>query len=151
MSLQLVERTVPALLVASARVLVAQTRMSESELGTFGRRAKVDLDQRFIRILTALPSPAHCQAFRSYDLEIFAAALVLAAVEHAEADPEAPADAHVGLGQQHGAGVRAPPAGNAVGRRECVEDDGWPRRNPAHEGEAGHRPLFLASASLRSA
>src|SRR5260370_5889453 len=125
--------------------------MSERQFGAFGSGAKVDLDQRFAGILAALPSPAHCQAFRSYDLEIFAAALVLAAVERAEADPEAAADAYVGLGQQHGAGIRAPPAGDAVGCRERVEDDGWPRRRPAYQGEAGHRPLFLASASLRSA
>jgi hypothetical protein len=151
MSLQFVERSVPALFVASARGLVAQTRMSEGQFGALGRRAQIDLDQRFAGILAALPSPAHCQAFGSYDLEIFAAALVLAAIERAEADSEAPADAHVGLGQQHGAGIRAPPAGNAVRRRERVEDDGWPRRDPAHEGEAGHRPLFFASASLRSA
>src|SRR5260370_39697618 len=124
--------------------------MSERQFGAFGSGAKVDLDQRFAGILAALPSPAHCQALRSYDLEIFAAALVLAAVERAEADPEAPADAHVGLGQQHGAGIRAPPAGDAVGGRERVEDDGSPRPGPAYAGEAGHRPRFPASASFRT-
>src|SRR5437879_595529 len=106
MPLQLVERTVPALLVAPARVLVVQARMHESQLRALGSGAKIDLDQRFAGIFTAFPSPAHGQAFRPYDLEIFAAALVLAAVERAEADPETPADAHIGLGQQHGAGVR---------------------------------------------
>src|SRR6267154_1021005 len=125
--------------------------MSEDEFRAIGGRAKVDLDQGFAGILAALPAPAHGQAFSSHDLEIFPAALMLGAIESAEANPEAPADAHIGLGQQHRAVVRAPPAGNALGRRERVEDDGWPRRDPAYEGEAGHRPLFLASASLRSA
>src|SRR6267378_6645923 len=122
--------------------------MSEGEFRAFGGCAKIDLDQRFAGILAALPSPAHGQAFRSHDLEIFAAALVLGTVESAEADSEAPADAHIGLGQQHRAVVRAPPASNALGRRERVEDDGWPRRDPAYEGEAGHRPPLLAWASL---
>src|SRR4030081_85455 len=148
MSLQLIECAVPAFLVASARVLAVQARMRESELGAFGDDAKIDLDERFAGIFTAFPPPAHCQSFRSYDLEIFAAALMLAAVERAKADSEAPTDARIGLGQQHGAGVRTPPAGDAVGRRERIEDYRRPRGNPAYEGEAGHRPLFFASASL---
>src|SRR5258708_36840187 len=98
MPLQLVERAVPALLMASARVLVAHTRMREGEFGAFGRRAKVDLDQRFAGTLAPLPSPAHCQAFWSSDLKILAAALMLAAVGHAKAHPDAPPDAHFGLG-----------------------------------------------------
>src|SRR6266851_947081 len=101
MSLQLVERAVPSFLVASARVLVVQTRMSESQFGAFGGRAKVDLDQRFAGIFAAFPPPAHRQSFRSCDLEVFAAALVLAAVESTEANPKTPTNTHINLGQQY--------------------------------------------------
>src|SRR5258708_39035171 len=151
MTFQLVERPVPAFLVAAAGLLVVQARMGKGELGAFGNGAKIDLDERFAGILAAQPAPAHRQPLRSYDLEIFAAALMLAAVERAEADPEAAADAGIGLGQQHRAAVGTPPAGDALGRGERVEDDRRPRGDPAHDGEAGHRPLFLASASLLSA
>src|SRR3984893_5105890 len=113
MSLQLVERTVPAFLVAPAGVLVVQPRMREGQLGAFGDNAKIDLDQRFAGILTAFPAPAHGQPFWSHNLEIFAAALMLAAVEGAETDPVTPTDAQIGLGHQHRAGVRPPPAGDA--------------------------------------
>src|SRR6266446_4660532 len=146
MTFQLVQRPVPTGFVAAAGLLVVQTRMGEGELGAFGNGAKIDLDERLAGILAAHPAPAHRQPLRSYDLEIFAAALMLAAVEHAEADPEAAADARIGLGQQHRAAVRTPPAGDALRRGERVEDDRWPRRDPAHEGEAGHRPLSLAFA-----
>src|SRR6202048_363234 len=101
MTFQLVKRPVPAFLVAAAGLLVVQTRMGEGEFGAFGNGAKIDLDERLTRILAARPAPAHRQPLRSYDLEIFAAALMLAAIEHSEADPEATADAHIGLGQQH--------------------------------------------------
>src|SRR5260221_12624617 len=99
MSLQLVERAVPSFLVASARVLVVQTRMSESQFGAFGGRAKGDLDQRFAGIFAAFPPPAHRQWFRSCDLEAFAAALVLAPVEGAEGGPQTPADACIRRGR----------------------------------------------------
>src|SRR6266404_6848206 len=151
MTFQLVERPVPALLVAATGLLVVQARMGEDELGAFGNGAKIDLDERLAGILAAHPAPAHRQSLRSHDLEIFAAALMLAAVEHAEPDPEAAADAHIGLGQQHLAAVGTPPAGDALRRGERVEDDRRPRRDPAHEGKAGHRPLSLAAASLPSA
>jgi hypothetical protein len=36
--------------VAPARVLVVQTRMSESQFGALGNRAKLDLDERFAGI-----------------------------------------------------------------------------------------------------
>src|SRR5260370_39673637 len=129
MPFELVECPVPAPLVAAPGLLVAQTRMGEGELGAFGNGAKIDLDARLAGILAADPTPAHRQPLRSYDLEIFAAALVLAAVEHAAADPEAAADAHIGLCQQHRAAVGTPPAGDALRRSERVEDDRLPRRD----------------------
>jgi hypothetical protein len=72
----------------------------KGQLGAFGDGAKPDLDERLAGILHPTgPAPAHRQALGSHDLEIFAAAFVLAAVEHAEANPVAAADARVGLGQ----------------------------------------------------
>src|SRR5438270_137709 len=140
MTFQLVERPAPACLVAAAGLLVAQPRMGEGELGALGNGAQVDLDARLAGILAARPAPAHRQPARSFDLEIFAAALVLTAVEHAEAHAEAAADARVGLGEQHRAVIGPPPAGDTLRRGERVEDDRWPRLDPAHESEAGHRP-----------
>src|ERR1700726_3054377 len=136
MTFELVERPVPAFLVAAAGLLAVQTRMGEGEPRPFGNASKIDLDARLAGILAARPAPAHRQPLRSYDLDIFAAALMLAAVEHAEADPEAAADARIGLGQQHRAAVGTPPAGDALRPGERVENDRRPRRDPAHEGEA---------------
>src|SRR6516162_6828788 len=100
MTFQLVERAVPAGLVAAAGLLVVQARMGESELCPVGDSAEIDLDERLAGILAARPAPAHRQPVGPHDLEIFAAAFMLAAVEHAEADPIAAADAQVGLHQQ---------------------------------------------------
>ena len=41
MTFQLVERPVPAFLVAAAGLLVVQARMGEGELGAFGNGAKI--------------------------------------------------------------------------------------------------------------
>src|SRR5215203_4912564 len=113
MAFQLVERPVPALLVAAASVLVVQARMGEREFGALGNGAKPDLDKRLAGILdTACPAPAHAQPFGLHDLDIFAAARMLAAIEHAEADPEAATDLGVNLRDQHGAAVGAPPVGD---------------------------------------
>src|SRR5271157_4267938 len=109
MTFQLVQRPVPAFLVASAGFLIIQTRMGEGQLGTFGDGAKLDLDERLARILfPAGPTPAHRQPLGSYDLEIFAAALVLAAVEHADAAPLAAADARTVLWEEPGLLVGTP-------------------------------------------
>src|SRR6516162_5760488 len=151
MTFQLVERAVPAGLVAAAGLLVVQARMGESELCPVGDSAEIDLDERLAGILAARPAPAHRQPVGPHDLEIFAAAFMLAAVEHAEADPIAAADAQVGLGQQYRAVVGAPPASNALRSRKRVEDDRRPRLDAAHDGEAGHPPFSCISASLPSA
>ena len=117
MTLQLVERAVPPGLVAAPGLLVVQPRMGEDKLGTFGDGAKIDFDERLAGILLAAgPAPAHRQPLGSNDLEIFAAAFMLAAIEHAEADPVAAADTQVGLGQQDRAVVGPPPAGDALRR-----------------------------------
>src|SRR5271169_4507532 len=106
--------------------------MGEGELGALGDYAKVDLDKRLAGILIARPAPAHRQPLRPDNLAIFAAAFMLAAIEHAEADPEAAADAHIGLRQQHRAGVGSPPASDAFRRGERIEHDRRPCRDPAY-------------------
>src|SRR5215208_7257897 len=98
MAFQLVERSVPALLVTAASLLVAQARMRECEFGPLSDGAKLDLDKRLAGIFDAVgPAPAHAQPFGLHDLEIFAATLVLASVEHAEAYAEAATNLGVGL------------------------------------------------------
>jgi hypothetical protein len=57
MTFQLVERPVPAGLVAAAALLVVQARMGKGELGACGDGAKIDLDERFAGIFAALASP----------------------------------------------------------------------------------------------
>ena len=84
-------------------------------------------------------------------LVIVSVALVLAAVEHAKADPETAPDTQIGLGQQHRPVVGTPPAGDALRRGKRVKDDGRPHPDPAHEGEAIHRCFFCISISLLSA
>src|SRR6188768_3198829 len=119
MAFQLVERTVPALLVAAASVLVVQARMGEREFGPLDNGAKPDLDKRLAGIFDAArPVPTHAQPFGLHDLEIFAATLMLATIEHAKAYPEAATNAEVRLRHKHGAAVGAPPAGDSLGRGE---------------------------------
>src|SRR5207342_3102712 len=130
----LVERSGPAFLVAAATLLVVQARMCECELGPLGNGAKRDLDKRLTGIFDAArPAPTHAQPLGLHDLEIFAAALMLASVEHAEAYPEAATDLRVGFRHKNGAAVRAPPTGDAFRCGERIEDNGWPRLDPAHE------------------
>src|SRR5262245_28900800 len=132
MARQLVERSVPALLVAAATLLVAQARMREREFGPLGNGAKPDLDKRLAGIFDAArPAPAHAQPFGLHHLEILAAALMLASIEHAEAHPEAAADLRVRLRHKHGAAIGSPPAGDALGCRECIEDNRGPCFDPA--------------------
>src|ERR1700694_663207 len=98
MAFQLVERSVPALLVAAASLLVAQARMCEREFGPLDNGAKPDLDKRLAGIFDAArPVPTHAQPFGLHDLEIFAATLMLASIEHAEAYPEAATNLGVSL------------------------------------------------------
>src|SRR6516225_9075249 len=98
MTLQLIEGAIPAGLVAAAGLLVLQARMGKGEFGAFGDGAKIDLDERLAGILATCPPPTHRQPLGPHDLEIFAAALMLGAVEHPEADTIAAADPHIGLG-----------------------------------------------------
>jgi hypothetical protein len=106
---------------------------------------------RMTGVLAAHPAPAHRQSPRSYSLKVFAATFVLAAVEHAKANPKAAADTNIRFGQQDWASVRTPPAGDCLRFGECVKRDRWPRRDPAHQGEAGHALVWLAAACLASA
>jgi len=55
---QLVERSIPTLLVAAASLLVAQARMCEREFGPLDNGAKPDLDKRLAGIFDAAPSPS---------------------------------------------------------------------------------------------
>src|SRR4029077_6393159 len=134
MAFQLVERSVPAFLVAAATRLVVQARMRECELGPLGNGAKPDLDKRLAGIFgAARPAPTHAQPLGLHDFEIFTAALMLASIEHAEASPEAATNLRVGFRHKHGAAVGAPPAGDAFRCGERIEDGRWPRFDPAHE------------------
>src|SRR4030095_14626374 len=82
MAFQLVERPVPALLVAAASLLVAQARMCEREFGPLVNGTKPDLDKRLAGIFDAArPAPTHAQPFGLHDLEIFAATLMLRSEE----------------------------------------------------------------------
>lgn len=81
----------------------------------------------------ARPAPTHAQPLGPHDLEIFAATLMLASIEHAEAYPEAATNLGVSLGHKYGAAVGAPPAGDAFRCDECVEHNRWPRLDPAYE------------------
>jgi hypothetical protein len=81
----------------------------------------------------ARPAPTHAQPLGPHDLEIFAATLMLASIEHAKAYPEAATNLGVSLGHKYGAAVGAPPAGDAFRCDECVEHNRWPRLDPAYE------------------
>ena len=134
MAFQLVERSGPDSLVAAAALLVVQARMCECEFGPLGNGAKPDLDKRFAGIFgAARPPPTHAQPLGLHDFEIFAAALMLASIEHAEAYPEAATNLRVGLRYKHRAAVGAPPAGDAFRCGERIEDNRWSCLDPAHE------------------
>src|SRR6185437_806716 len=133
--------------------------MSKRELGSGIDRSQIDLDTRFfarfLRLARVGPTPAHDQAGWLDDFEVLAAALMLGAVKHPEADPELTAYPDIGFGKKHGSVVGAPPAGDAVRRRQGVEDDRRTGRDPAHQGQARHVgfswalavPAFASSAS----
>src|ERR1700731_3027342 len=90
-SAELVECSGPAFLMVAASLLVAEARMCEREFGPLDNGAKPDLDKRLAGIFDApRPAPTHAQPLGLHDLEIFAATLVLASIEHAKAYPEAP-------------------------------------------------------------
>jgi hypothetical protein len=58
---------------------------------------------------------------------------MLASVKHAEANPKAAANPRIGLRHKHGAAVGTPPVGDAFRCDERIEDNRWPRVDPAHE------------------
>src|SRR5262249_26281640 len=152
MAFQLVESSGPAVLVSATDLVVVQARVGEGELGPVSDGAEPELDKRLAGILdTARPAPRHDQPLGFHDVDIFAAALVLAAIEHTEAYPEAAANLRVDLRREHGTGIRSPPIRDAFNCSEGVEDDRWPGLDPAHKRKACHRLFFLASASLRLA
>src|SRR5579863_1595249 len=126
--------------------------MREGDFGAFGNGPKPDLYARFAGVFhAAFPPPAHDDPLGPHDLEEFAAALVLGAVEHAKAQAIAATDARIGFRQKHGAGVGTPPMRDAFGGRDRVEDNRNPGPDTEHKREAGHRPVPRASASLFSA
>src|SRR5258707_15120162 len=126
--------------------------MCEGQFRAFGDCAEPDLDARHAGVfLAAFPTPTHCDAFGPDEFEIFAAALVLGAVEHAEAHAVAAAHAYVRLRQKHRPRVRTPPLRDAFGRGDSIENDRRPRLDATHERERRHRPFLRASPSLASA
>src|ERR1700746_863485 len=155
MPCQLVERAGPTTLVAAARGFSAQSRMRESELGANADRAQIDLDLRhgagLLGRAARRPLPTHDDAPRRVELEEFARTLLLAAVEHPETNPEATADASLGLGMQHRAGVRPPPVTDALGSGDRLEHDLRPCRDAPHQREARHVGFSRAFASPASA
>src|SRR5882757_6988925 len=119
--------------------------MREREFSPLDNGAKPDLDKRLAGIFdAACPTPTHAQPFRLHDLEIFAAALMLAAIEHAEAYPKAATNLGVSLRHKHGAAVGAPPAGDSLACGERIEDNRGPRFDPPDKRQTGrHHPFFL--------
>src|SRR5271167_2462012 len=152
---ELIERTGPALLMACPRSLRLEARMGQGDLGAGIDAFQVNLDARelsaLVRLAAGGPLPAHDQAFGLDDFEILSGALMLAAVDHAEAHPKSASDVYFRLGKEHRAGVRPPPLRYAIRRGQRFENDRWPRADPAHQGNGGHRRIFLTSASLLSA
>src|ERR1700691_68541 len=138
--------------MAPARLLILQKRMRERDLGALGNGLERDLDARLVRVFfAALPTPAHYDPFGSYDIEKFAAAFVLAAVEFAEAHAVAATLARIGFRNQHRPRIRTPPLRNTLRSRHRVEHDRGPRLDSAHKSQARHAPLLRNSASVRSA
>ena len=108
--------------------------MCEREFGPLDNGAKPDLDKRLAGIFDAArPAPTPAQPLGLHDFEIFAAARMLASIEHAEAYPEAAANPRIGLRHKHGAAVGTPPVGDAFRSGERIEDNRWPRLDPPHE------------------
>src|ERR1700746_1358483 len=105
----------------------------------------------FVGVPARGPLPGHDETAVLHNLEIFAGALVLSSIEHAEPHPEPAADAHIRLGQQNRTTVRSPPAGDALRCCDCFEDNRRARSDAADEREACHRSFLLAAASLLSA
>jgi len=115
MAFQLVESSGPAVLVTATGPVVVQAGMGNGELGPVSDGAKSELDKRLAGILdTTRPAPRHDQPLGFHDVDIFPAALVLAAIEHTEAYPEAAANSRVDLRREHGTGIRSPPVGDCL-------------------------------------
>ncbi len=127
--------------------------MGEGEFGSLDDGAKIDLDPRLAGIFDAAgPSPAHDQPLGLHDFEILAAALVLAAVEQAEAHAEAAADLRTSVS----ASSTGPASGphqlrDAFRRGQRLEHDRRPGRIRRTSVRLVIVSLFLASASLLSA
>src|SRR5262249_34932319 len=130
-------------------------RVGEGELGPSIDRSEIDADAGYLTFLVGFaaedPLPGHGQAFAVHDLEVLADGLMLAAIEHPEADPEPASDPGIGFSEQNRTRVRSPPVADTLWsgqggehyRRACLD--------PTHQGEAGHRDLLRALTSSRSA
>src|SRR5271163_441298 len=129
--------------------------MGKSDLGPGIDAFEVNLDPGDLAALVGLaatgPLPAHDQAFGLDDIEILAGALMFATVEQAEAHPESTAAAHIRLGKEYRTAIRPPPLRDAMRRGQRLEDNRWPGTDSPYQSKTGHRPFFLASASLFSA
>src|SRR5467141_1139040 len=98
--------------------------MRNGELGPLGDGAKPELDKRLAGIRDAArPAPGHAQPLGPHDFEIFAAALMLAAVEHTEAHAETATNLRIELRYQHGTRIGPPPAGDPFWCCERIEDN----------------------------
>src|SRR5882757_7414904 len=125
--------------------------MGERDLGALGNGLERDLDARLVGVfLAAFPAPTHHHPFGPHDIEVFAAAFVLRAVEQTETYAIAAALARIGFRDQHRPGIRPPPLRDAFRGRDRVEYDRRSRFDAAHQGEARHARFFRDSASWRS-
>src|SRR5579859_2655105 len=149
---QLLESARPSFFMGPAGLLVMQTRMSKRHLGASGNLLERDLDARLFRVLlAAFPAPTHHHPFGPYDIEVFAAAFMLGAVEQAEAHTIAAALARIGLRDQHRPGIRTPPTRDAFRGRDRIEHGRRSRLDAAHQGKAAHSSLPRSSSSWPSA
>src|ERR1700719_2597918 len=101
--------------------------MREGKLGSSIDRSQIDFDTRlftgFLGFAPVGPMPAHDQTGLLVDFNVLAAALMFGTVKHPEPDPKSAAHADIGFRENHRSVVGAPPAGDAVRRRQGVEDD----------------------------
>src|SRR5437763_11421334 len=131
--------------MALLRGFAPQLRVCEGELGAVRNRREIDLDARgptvLVRLAAERPAPAHHDPARWHQLQVFAAGLVVLAVERSKVDAVRAADAGVDLRADDWHLIRPtpPPGGDAFRRRHRLEDDRGTRSDAADEREAPHR------------
>src|SRR6202000_714252 len=109
----------------------------------FGYWTKRHFDARLAGVLPAArPAPTHHDSLGPGQFEIDAAALMFAAVQLAEADTVASAQAQIDIGLKHRPRVGTPPLPDGFRRGQGIEDDLRPRLDPAYQSQAYRSILF---------